>query len=433
MTNKQTAIMKATRLHIIMYSQKIKAYTLYIIVCTCLCVAAPCAAQKQYRELYKSTQRIDIPFELQNNFIVLNISYEGIFPLRFIFDTGAEHTIITKKEIPNLLNTAYYRTITLYGADMRSKVQASIAKRVRLDLPNITIFKNVLVLDEDIFQFDKFSGMEIQGILGVEAFAGFVVRINYARRLLSIYPPSVFDEKKFKNYEKIPIDIFQNKPYINALTYIKSDTAQSLRMLLDTGADLAVMFQTDERFDIGLPEHTIKGNIGNGLGGVIEGVLGRIHNINIGNTPISTPISHFQTATLLYDSTLLHNRQGIIGGEILSRFDIIFDFNQSVIYTKPNKRFKKAFEYDRSGISLVAIGAELNRFLILDVVENSPAALAGVQEGDEIVKVGIFPARFYKMATITQKFHKKVGKKVRITVKRNQNKYKIVFRLKNIL
>ncbi|HOY18537.1 MAG TPA: hypothetical protein PLC89_14620, partial [Haliscomenobacter sp.] len=42
---------------------------------------------------------VDIPFDYENNFIVIKLMFNDIFPLKFIFDTGAENTILTKREI----------------------------------------------------------------------------------------------------------------------------------------------------------------------------------------------------------------------------------------------------------------------------------------------------------------------------------------------
>ena len=33
-------------------------------------------------------RQVDIPFEYSNNFIILTVNFNGILPLKFIFDTG---------------------------------------------------------------------------------------------------------------------------------------------------------------------------------------------------------------------------------------------------------------------------------------------------------------------------------------------------------
>ena len=47
----------------------------------------------------RGAKKVEIPFERQGNFIIVKVTFEGLFPLRFILDTGAEHTILTKKEL----------------------------------------------------------------------------------------------------------------------------------------------------------------------------------------------------------------------------------------------------------------------------------------------------------------------------------------------
>ena len=53
--------------------------------------------------LTNGKKRADIPFEFVNNFIVITLNFNGKLPLRFIYDTGAEHTILNKREIGDFL------------------------------------------------------------------------------------------------------------------------------------------------------------------------------------------------------------------------------------------------------------------------------------------------------------------------------------------
>ena len=61
----------------------------------------------------KGAKKVEIPFERQDNFIIVKVMFEKFLPLRFIVDTGAEHTILTKKEVATLLQIPFERTITL--------------------------------------------------------------------------------------------------------------------------------------------------------------------------------------------------------------------------------------------------------------------------------------------------------------------------------
>ena len=123
----------------------------------------------------KGAKKVEIPFERQDNFIIVKVLFENFLPLRFIVDTGAEHTILTKKEVATLLQIPFERTITLMGTDMRSQITAYIARKITLELTNLTFKKDILVLEDDYLHFDRFAGLEVHGVLGAEAFKGYVM------------------------------------------------------------------------------------------------------------------------------------------------------------------------------------------------------------------------------------------------------------------
>ena len=98
-----------------------------------------------------------------------------------------------------------------------------------------------------------------------------------------------------------------------------------------------------------------------------------------------------------------------------------------------NKFFKESFSYDRSGIALIASGADLKQFLVQDVLENSPASEAGVKEGDEILRINGFPTRLLTLSRANQKLQGKVGKTVRLTLKRNKERVKVSLKLRELI
>ena len=381
----------------------------------------------------KGVKKIEIPFERQDNFIIVKVLFQGLFPLRFIFDTGAEHTILTKKEITNLLRVTYEREITIMGTDMRTEVKAYIARKMRMELENLTLVKDILVLDEDYFKFDQFSGLEIHGILGAEVFKGHVIKVDYVKQLITVFDPSVFKESEYRKYEEYDIQIVRSKPYLVVNAQINSDNVVPLKLLLDTGASLALLLHTYSTPGLVMPEQVIKGNIGNGLGGQIEGYMGRLNKLSIGNYHLGNVISHFQELINQSDSTYLNQRNGLIGNEILCRFNFIIDFNKEKIYFQPNKYFKNSFEYDKSGLIIVAGGKSLDKFTVYDVLPNSPALEANILRGDEIVKINHFPTRFFTLGVLNDKFQGKAGKKVKITLLRDGKKIVKTIILRNLI
>jgi membrane-associated protease RseP (regulator of RpoE activity) len=182
-----------------------------------------------------------------------------------------------------------------------------------------------------------------------------------------------------------------------------------------------------------LPPQTIRGSIGMGFGGEIEGVVGRIRQVNMGSHRLVLPVCNFQELHQMSDSNFINGRNGLIGSEILSRFNMIIDFGREKMYLQPNRFFKQAFTYDRSGIAIITSGANLKQFLVQDVLENSPASEMGIQVGDEIVNMNRLPSRFFTLSSMNDKLQGKIGKTVRLTIRRKGETIKVKFKLRELI
>ncbi len=398
-----------------------------------VCHLCSIIAQMPGVSMSRGAKRVEIPFERQGNFIIVKVIFDGLFPLRFIIDTGAEHTILTKKEIPNLLGLTYERTINLMGTDMKTQVIAHIIRKVNLQLNDVLFTKDIIVLDEDYFQFDKFAGLDVHGVFGAEAFRGYVVKFDFSKQLITLYDPSVFKPSDHRDFEELPIEIIRSKPYLTTSAQILTDSVVQLKLLVDTGAALSLLLHTYSTPGLKLPEKVIKGNIGTGLGGEIEGFVGRIKSVKMGRNQLINPISNFQELNELSDSVYLNGRNGLIGGEIMSRFNFIIDFNHEKLYLQTNRYFKTKFNYDKSGLLLIAGGVNLSTFSVHEVLPNTPAAEVGVQKGDELIRISFVPARFYGLGDINRKMQGRTGKVYSLTFLRNGQKIKVKLKLRDLI
>ena len=114
----------------------------------------------------------------------------------------------------------------------------------------------------------------------------------------------------------------------------------------------------------------------------------------------------------------------------MSRFNVIIDYTNEVLYLKPGRKYNEDFSFDKSGITIFAVGAQLNQYYVVAVIKDSPADLAGVRPGDLITKVGRKKAKRFTLSRITDKFTKKEGKKIKLTLQRGGQEFTVTFRLK---
>ena len=72
---------------------------------------------------------------------------------------------------------------------------------------------------------------------------------------------------------------------------------------------------------------------------------------------------------------------GIIGNDILRRFNLIINYPDFAIHLQPNTHFLEPFDYSYTGLSIHLIDKKVT---VIDVIDNSPAQKAGIKEGDQI-------------------------------------------------
>ena len=153
--------------------------------------------------------------------------------------------------------------------------------------------------------------------------------------------------------------------------------------------------------------------------------------MKLGDYEIRNVIASFPDPNSYFDSLKLGatERNGAIGGEVLSRFTIIFNFPKEEMYLKKNASFKKKFHYNLSGLTIKAKGSRLNVFEVTDVRQKSVSDEAGVVPGDLIMSINGIQTSGLDLNTINGFFNHKPGKKINLIVNRKGENLRINFAL----
>ena len=409
-----------------------KLITQIILTCLLLSTANKIYAQQLGLDILGDRKQMDIPFESKQDFLIVELKLQSFLPIRFLFDTGAEHTILFKKELADILNIKYERSVRIIGADLSKNLYAHVARNVNLKVANtLAVNRDILVLDDDLLHLEEITGQRIDGILGASFFRGLIVRINYAKKKITIYNPEYFKEPDTSKYSKIPIEIHNYKPYIACNITDDKGNQTSAKLLIDTGAALGLLYHANTDGTVKLPEQLIPGSLGKGLGGDLLGFMGKTKELEVGPFKFKGLLTHYQDLNEeLVDQTFI-TRNGILGNILLSRFDIYIDYIQQNVYLRAKKNYNTNFSYDKSGLILYAVGNNLNQYFIKDVLSDSPAYEAGLRSGDYIQSISWLPLRFYSLSSITKKLSGKHGKKIKLKVKRGEEEMKFSFKLRD--
>lgn len=382
--------------------------------------------------LAEGKKKVQIPIEIHNNLIVIPVVLNDALPLKFILDTGVRTTILTQKTFTDILNLVYARKYTIAGPGGINIVEAYVTNNVSLNLPGVIGRGHaMLVLGQDYLELRNYLGTDVHGILGYELFSRFIIEIDYEKKLLTLMLPEKFHKRR--RFQTIPMSIEDTKPYIYAPVVFTNGVKLNAKFLVDSGASHGLMLEPTSNDLIAVPPNAVSSLIGRGLGGEIVGKVGRIESISMGTYELDNVIANFPDPNSYSDSIKIGNtfRNGAIGGEILSRFTVIFNFPAEKIYLKKNSSFKKRFYYNLSGITLKAKGAQLNAFEVTEVRELSPSYTAGILAGDIVLSLNGISVKELDLSIMNGFLNSKPGRKIKIEISRNGVRLKKEIELKD--
>ena len=415
---------------------------LIIIFAFALCSQGRIMAQELVQNelgfnLPEGRSQYSLPIEVVNNLIIVKVVLNNTLPLKFIVDTGVRTSILTDKTFSDILNISYSRKITIPGAGGEKLVDAYIAPNIRLDIEGVVGNGHaILVLEEDLLELKNFLGKNVQGILGFELFSRFIVEINYQNRIMTLYEPDAFAKRKMdgrKKYLTLPITVEDTKPYCYADIIYENGKRFKGKFMVDTGATHAILLDVNSSEEIDIPEPNIESHLGRGLAGDISGKIARLKQVDFDQFHFDDVVCTFPEKEFYLQGYDKVYRNGTLGGEILTRFRVIFNFIDGYIYLKKNRRYRDSFDYNMSGVIVKAEGLYLNSFKILEIRRNSAAERADVKAGDVILRINNNPAHSLKLNEINGIFNSKPNKVIRLELLREGEILQRQFKLERII
>jgi hypothetical protein len=226
-------------------------------------------------------------------------------------------------------------------------------------------------------------------LLGTEFFKDDVIEINYADRYLCIHKDikqlnlSEFDCIKYKfidNFICIPVEV-----NINDTKKIKGN------FILDTGCPSStisgLLFKRSELTEVKskISYYTEFGPFGEYSSGfdLIANSL-RLSKYTFSNCIISVNLDNNE----LLDSG---DFAGVIGNDVLSRFDCVIDFGNQVLYLKPNRNFGAPFMFENLGFLYIDRIESQGGLVVTGLYENSEGETNQLMIGDIITSVNGLP------------------------------------------
>ena len=365
-------------------------------------------------------RRARLPVDIANNHVFVAVELDG-HPLRFILDTGGVNLVTT--ETATRLGLRSEGELEARGPGKES-VSVGFTRVARLVIGGQVALERQLLRVLPMPGFDEVSGVPFDGILGVELFRRLVVRIDYAGAALELIDPAAFEAPA--GAQSLPLTFLGHFPGVDG----DLDGARG-QFWLDTGNRGGVFLSQSFAQANGLAErYPASGvtTIGWGVGGGAEGRLARGGRLTLGTIAIDGPVLRLPQG----DGVMaMRDVAGNVGGEILSRFDVTFDYGRQRVLLVPNDAHGGPFAADRSGLWINRRGDDV---LIKAVMSDGPAAAAGLQVGDVLRDVDGEPVARIALSELRRRLREwPAGREVALRVARDGASFDAKLRLRDLI
>ena len=362
------------------------------------------------------------PFKLLTGGIITIKARLSNFPdtLNFILDTGSGGISLDSA-------TASYLKIQTTLSDRTIRGIAGVRRvyfsyRQTLHMPDNLDVEN---LDFHINDYDVLTsayGEKIDGIIGLSFLARYIVGIDYDSSKLSVYT---------KGTIKYPRGGYLLKPVINTIPIlganIRDNRPITSRFYFDTGAGMCLLLSADFVSDSNFikPKRKWYATQAEGLGGKAPMKQGVVKQVQVG------PFKFRNVPTYIFDDeynvTAYPALAGLIGNDLLRRFNLIINYERKDIYMTPNSHYKEQFDYSYTGLGMYVVDGEIQ---VVDIMAESPAEQAGFKEGDVIMAVA---NNFSNNIQTYKNLMQTPGEKLKVLVLRKEGPVVLTLKVKNIL
>lgn len=346
-----------------------------------------------------------IPFVMENKKIVVQIKINN-HPkvLRMLFDTGADGVGL-KKEVADELGLTGSREqqTSIVGGSAKITISENnilhLAEGIQLERSNIAIFP-------------KYDG-ELDGLFGGNVMRKYSVCIDFDKSVLRLYTQGEIAYPKGGFY--LPL-VYRGTPEIATGINIRG-TEHLAHLAFDTGAGYNVILfgpyvhnkNLMERFRVESYSQNIS------FGHTTKTAMGKIDTITLG----ATKIPALQGSLQQYeegDERWSPMSDGSLGIDVIKQFNIYINAGMREFYLIPNNNFGYPGDF---WMAQVQYGFEDGKLKVMRIYPDSPAATAGLAEGDEVQLINnIKPLAFKNIATIEQYQREWKRQPINITVKR---------------
>ena len=362
-----------------------------------------------------------LPFKMLTGGIIILKATVSKFgdSLNFILDTGSGGISLDSATVKTMGLVTQPSDRTIRGIAGIRKVR--FAYNQTLHLPGLSIDSlNFHINDYELLT--SVYGEKIDGIIGFSFLSRYIVQVNYDSMQLVVFT---------KGTVKYPKGGFLMRPILNnipvTVASVREENDVSSRFYFDTGAGMCILLSAGFVDDSLLlrPRRKWFASQAEGLGGKAPMRQGVLKQVRFGPYRFrNVPGYIFDDE---YNITSYPYLGGLIGNDLLRRFNLIINYEKKEIHLKPNSHFRDEFDYSYTGLGMYLVDG---RIKIVDVMKGSPAEKAGLLPDDIVMAVN---NNFSQSIQTYKNMLQNPGTRIRILVYRNDEPKLITLKVRSLM
>ncbi|MHB1192926.1 MAG: hypothetical protein ACYC6F_07740 [Longimicrobiales bacterium] len=270
----------------------------------------------------------DNPIELAHDITIVPVTVGGS-TLRLILDSGMPYDGVlvfdtAKVDLTRFANLAEAR---IGGAGQGDGTRALHDPTAGFSIGPMSFDgQAVIVLATDLYR-----GFPNDGVIGYSVLGHYAVELDHAAGRMRLYEAETFSPEA--GWASVDLYFKDNRiPWMDVRVATADEAPVVLATYIDCASGEALELLERETNTFRMPATTSERLLGRGLSGDIYGKDGRLSRVLIG------PFALEDVAVMVTPAAVRSKQEGadaVVGNELLSRFDVVFDYAHQKLHVRP--------------------------------------------------------------------------------------------------
>lgn len=280
---------------------------------------------------------IRVPFRLERSKVIIPTSVNGSSPLDLILDTGMrfDGVYLFHAEFADQMDTTGAAEYLVPGAGSGEPTVNIMIENGTLNFGTMSVNSQRILISKS----PHTQSFPTDGVIGWNLFGHYVVEVDYDSSMIFLYDTLAF--RADSTWTEVSVVMKKDLPFLKAELEAVAGDIVPITVYVDLASSDALELLVSDSQVFSMPEGLTEQYLGTGLSGDIHGHRGRIERLSLAGHDFHLVETAFAPAGV---RSKQEGADGILGNDLLRRFNVIFDYPRSRMFFKSNGHTNEPFD-----------------------------------------------------------------------------------------